>query len=262
MLILAHATFLCAGFCYLAALIAAFLPPRWALVPKALLIPALACNLVTVAVRYYQAWPMLPMHLGAEALPFCLGLLALAAVSGSQPGGRVVQRLVLGAIVCLMAAALCFPKDFYLPFLKSKTLLSHGFLWFGLFAKGSCALSAAWALCAWPFSSTVSDEARQPSAALQRSLRWAALGFGLWTVSMFCGELWCYLGWGTPVVWEDPALTLTMAGWFFYACVLHLHLAKTRNLQFRAIFVGIGGLLVLGLSCLPDFGPFRTPFLP
>lgn len=258
---LAQIAFLCAGLGYLAALSASFLPRRWALLSSVLLIPAVGCNLVAVGLRYFQAWPMLPMHLGAMALPLCLGLLAMFSGHGSIPGWPVARRISLAATVSLVIAALFFPKDFYLPFLKSKTLLAHAFLWFSLFAKGCCALSAAWALCAWPFGNAQAEGVR-PAVALQRSLRWAALGFGLWTVSMFCGELWCYLGWGTPVVWEDPALTLTMAGWFFYACVLHLHLARVWNLQARAVFVGLGGLLMLALSCLPDFGPFRLPVLP
>ncbi|MDD2465771.1 MAG: cytochrome c biogenesis protein CcsA [Desulfobulbus sp.] len=258
---LAQTFFICAGLCYLAALMAAFLPLRWSFLSRVLLIPALGCNLVTVGLRYYQAWPMLPMHLGPMALPLCLGLLMVFLGRASRPGERRVLRIILTTIVCLVTAAIFFPKDFYLPFLKSKTLIAHAFLWFALLAKGCCAISAAWALCAWPFVGDSSASLR-PAVALQSSLRWAALGFGLWTVSMFCGELWCYLGWGTPVVWEDPALTLTMAGWFFYACVLHLHLTKTWNLQARAIFVGLGGLLMLSLSCLPDFGPFRTLVMP
>lgn len=258
---LAQTTWFCAGLCYLASLMAAFLPQRWVFLSRILLLPALGCNLVIVALRYTQAWPMLPMHLGAVALPLCLGLLALRIGNGPEPGERMVWRLVLALLVALVVTSLAFPKDFYLPFLKSKTLLSHGFLWFALFAKACCVISAAWALCVWPLGDRWTDGLR-PTVALQKSLRWAALGFGLWTVSMFCGELWCYLGWGTPVVWEDPALTLTMAGWFFYACVLHLHLSKTWSQQARAIFVGLGGLVVLCLSCLPDFGPFRGLVMP
>lgn len=261
MIHLAQISFQCAGLCYLATLMAAFLPRRWSFISRVLLIPALGCNLVTVGVRYHLAWPMLPMHLGAMALPLCLGLLLLLLGNGSRPGERVVQRIILAATVSLVTAALFFPKDFYLPFLKSKTLLSHAFLWFSLFAKGCCVVSAAWALCSWPLGGGARDGLR-PAVSLQHSLRWAALGFGLWTLSMFCGELWCYLGWGTPVVWEDPALTLTMAGWFFYACVLHLHLSKAWNLQARSVCIGPGGLVVLSLTCLPDFGPFRALVLP
>ena len=258
---LALVFFQSAGFFYLIALAATFLPGRWTFIARVLLLPALACNLITIGLRYYRAWPMLPMHLGAMALPFCLGIMLLIVGSGRDSIQPRLQRLILMFIFGCVVGAVLFPKDFYLPFLKSRTLFSHAFLWFALFAKASCLLSGAWALCAWPFPSTTSPAFRS-SAMLQKSQRWAALGFGLWSLSMFCGELWCYLGWGSPVVWEDPALTLTMAGWFFYACVLHLHLSKAWSQEARAAFIGIGGVLVVFLSCLPDFGPFRAWGMP
>lgn len=218
-----------------------------------------AANLVVVLFRYHQAWPMLPMHLGAIALPLCLGFLAPFVAGSSLPRGQVVERILLALIVLLAGTALCFPKDFYLPFLKSKTLLSHSFLWFGLVGKGCFAVSATWALTALPLCWSTSCGQRLTDT-MHHCHRWAALGFALWTVSMFSGELWSYLGWGTPVVWEDPALTLTMAAWFFYACYLHLHLTRSWNPAARALYASLGGLAIIALTCVPDFGPFRVPF--
>jgi len=257
----ARITLQLAALFYLAAFVASWPVSTKRYVFPFLFLAALGCNSFTIYSRYMQSWPMLPMHLGALALPLCLALM-LAFLGGMRAFTHwFVLRLGLLLCVALIVVALLFPKDFYLPFLKSKTYLSHAFLWFALFAKGACAISALWALSAWPFA-TASPENIRPLTALKHSLGWAALGFGLWTISMFCGELWCYLGWGTPVVWQDPALTLTMAGWFFYACVLHLHLTKSWNLQLRAAFIGFGGLVVLAMSCLPDFGPFRPVVLP
>lgn len=224
-----------------------------------LLTLAVLANLAVVFLRYHQAWPMLPMHLGAVALPLCLGLLTPFAGSGQTPQGQAVRRILLALIVLLVGAALCFPKDFYLPFLKSKTLLAHGFLWFGLAGKACFTVSAAWAISGL-FLFRRTPERQGLTAAMHRCHRWAALGFTLWTLSMFAGELWSYLGWGTPVVWEDPALTLTMAAWFFYACLLHLHLTRAWTLRARTVYASLGGLLLLTLTCLPDFGPFRSPF--
>ena len=225
-----------------------------------LIAAAVSCNLAVVVLRDHQAWPMLPMHLGAVALPLCLGLLFFMVAASSESAlRRSVQRIVLSQIVVLVAAALCFPKDFYLPFLKSKTLLAHGFLWFGLVGKGCFCFSAAWALTALRFSCSAEGK-HQLAICVYRSLHWAVWGFALWTVSMFNGELWAYLGWGTPVVWDDPALTLTMAAWFFYACFLHLHLTGSWNLKARALYASLGGLVMLALTCLPDLGPFRVPF--
>ena len=260
MAITTHSLFQLAGALYGLALLAALMPGRRGPLTGFLLALALAANLAVVALRYHQAWPMLPMHLGAMALPLCLGLLLPWAAGGSGTSlEQAVRRILLVLIVLLVGTALCFPRDFYLPFLKSKTLLAHGFLWFGLIGKACFAVSAAWALASLPLFRHAAD--RQPqAAAMHRCQRWAALGFALWTVSMFTGELWSYLGWGTPVVWEDPALTLTMAAWFFYACQLHLHLTRAWSLRARALYASLGGLVLLALTCLPDFGPFRTPF--
>ena len=261
MMHLAHTAYQLAALSYLGAFVLLLLPSKRQLCIRFVLLFAVLANLVTVVVRYIQSWPMLPMHLSPVGISLCAGALILWFSWKTAPEDRVVHRIILGVLFLLMLATIFYPKDFYLPFLKSKTLLSHCFLWFSIFAKSCCLMSAAWALVAWPLQSKGGHGLR-PSIALQHSLRWAALGFCLWTLSMFCGELWCYLGWGTPVVWEDPALTLTMAGWFFYACVLHLHLTKAWNQTARAAFIGCGGLLVLGISCLPDFGPFRLLVMP
>lgn len=220
----------------------------------------LLCNLAALILRYHQAWPMLPMHLGAVALPFCLGVLVPVAGGSGHMASPAVRRLLLALMVLLTGAALLFPKDFYLPFLKSKTMLAHGFLWFGLAGRACFAASVAWAMFALLPTRRTSGSRPTQTIMMQQSHRWAALGFVLWTLSMFAGELWSYLGWGTPVVWEDPALTLTMAAWFFYACLLHLHLTRAWTLKARAGYASLGGLAILALTCLPDFGPYRSPF--
>ncbi len=256
----AHTAFQIAGALYGAAFLSSLLTSRRPIPVLLFFLPAVLVNILVVALRYHQAWPMLPMHLGPVALPLCLGLLYPFAAGDREPDlRRRVQQTLLGFMVLFVLLGLCFPKDFYLPFLQSKTLLAHGFLWFGLAGKACFVLSAIWALAALGAPRQASAHYRL-TAALQQSLRWAVWGFVLWTLSMFSGELWSYLGWGTPVVWEDPALTLTMAAWFFYACYLHLHLTRSWNPNARALYGSLGGLTLLALTCLPDLGPFRCPF--
>jgi ABC-type transport system involved in cytochrome c biogenesis permease subunit len=91
-------------------------------------------------------------------------------------------------------------------------------------------------------------------------MRWSVWGFAFWTLSMFSGELWSYLGWGTPVVWDDPAITTVMATWFYYAYLLHLHLTGSWDIRSRTIYAAVGAVVVLSLNCLPEWGPFRWPF--
>lgn len=255
-MITSHTAFQFAAVLYALALAAALASGKRSLPINLPLAAAIGCNLLAVGLRCHQAWPMLPMHLGPVALPLCLGLFYPLAARNCEPClRRPTQRILLAVIVLLTALALCFPKDFYLPFLKSKTLLAHGFLWFGVVGKACFILSAVWAA-----NALLPCQPSHAISAMGRSHRWAALGFSLWTASMFSGELWSYLGWGTPVVWEDPALTLTMAAWFFYGCLLHLHLTRSWSQTHRALYASLGGLVMLTLTCLPDLGPFRIPF--
>lgn len=161
---------------------------RWAAI---VILPAAFFNVLAVAHRYYQAWPLLPMHLGPVALPLCLALLYPFATRTTDPEryGLAVRRYLLALNLFLVLLTLLFPKDFYLPFIKSKSLFAHAFLWFGLFGKGCFAVSAVWALAVLTENGRGGSSA-EPTAAMNRSLFFAAWGFTLWTVAMFSGEIW------------------------------------------------------------------------
>ena len=257
----AHSAFQVAGILYTLAFVASFLPGRRQPFVLLALVTAILANSMVIVLRYHQAWPMLPMHLGPVALPLCLALLYPCATTkrDAEHSRIALRRSLLGINVVFILLALLFPKDFYLPFLKSKNLFAHAFLFFGILGKGCFTVSALWAMVALTSRSANSDRKEMP-AAMNRSLLFAAWGFILWTLSMFSGEIWSYLGWGTPVVWEDPAITTTMAAWFFYACCLHLHFSRSWSPAGRARLASYGGIAVLLLTCLADFGPFRSPF--
>jgi hypothetical protein len=260
-MISAHAAFEIAGSLYGLAFFSSLLPARRQLFVFPFLIAAILVNGLVVFLRYNQAWPMLPMHLAPVALPLCLALLyPMAARANDHDQHRsVVRRYLLGLNLFFIILALCFPKDFYLPFLKSKSLFAHAFLLFSVLGKGCFVVCGIWAAVALG-QDRAKAEKRETTTAMSRSLLFAAWGFVLWTLAMFSGEIWCYIGWGAPVVWEDAAITTTMAAWFFYACYLHLHFSRAWSQMSRAILASGGGFAVLILTCLPDFGPFRPLF--
>ncbi len=253
-----HSAFLLATGCYGLAFFLALISRR---LPVAyLLLVAILCNLLALVHRYLLAWPMLPMHLTPAAMPCCLGILWFCLSGGPTPERRRLRQALLLIITLIALLTLLFPKDFYLPFVRSRSLFAHSFLGFGVIGRSCLMLSMLWAglalwLALWP--GTGNSDLRPP---LERSLRWAALGFILFTLSLFSGEIWSYLGWGTPVVWEDAALVTTMALWFFYACYLHLHLTRSWSTRARAVYASAGGLLVSAFSLLPDFGPYHPLF--
>jgi hypothetical protein len=51
---------------------------------------------------------------------------------------------------------------------------------------------------------------------------------------------------------------MAMATWFFYICLLHLHLTGSWSARGRGVYTALGALLIL-LGSLPDLGPFRWP---
>jgi ABC-type transport system involved in cytochrome c biogenesis permease subunit len=213
------------------------------------LLAALTANAAAVVLRYQLAWPMLPMYLGPAALPLLLGMMTF--IVGRVDKSDRVRRLILILTLITTLTAILFPKDFYLPFLKSQGVSAHLFSLFGVTGRACFLVSAAWAVHHL-FSGS-------PAADL-RPMRWSVWGFAFWTLSMFSGELWSYLGWGTPVVWDDPAITTVMATWFYYACLLHLHLTGSWDIRSRTIYAAVGAVVVLSLNCLPEWGPFRWPF--
>jgi hypothetical protein len=146
-----------------------------------------------------------------------------------------------------------FPKDFYLPFLKTATFFSHCHLVFTILGKASLFISGLFAL---DYLLANKTGAYAPTS---RFILWLVLGFSFWTLSMFSGELWSYLGWGIPVVWDDAVIVTFMATWFFYIALLHLHLTGNFGAKGRAYFSAFGTLWLILVNCIPDLGPFRWP---
>jgi hypothetical protein len=235
-----------------------------------LLYPALIANAAAAVLRYQQAWPMLPMYLGPVALPLCLGCL-LFLIRQRDRRAALTRRIVVAQALVIAVAAVLFPKDYYLPFIKSQTVWAHLFFLFSVAGKGCFLVGAAWALVglrnkrqknaltqSTGHRSPITDH-RLPATDHQRTIRWTVWGFAFWTLAMFTGEMWSYLGWGTPVVWEDPAITTTMATWFFYICLLHLHLTGSWTARSRGIYAAAGALVIFVLNCMTELGPFRWP---
>ncbi len=253
---------------------------------------ALAFNGFAAALRYFQALPMLPMYLGPVALSFFMGVLTVAT-GPKNAAPPFVHRTLLSLTLGIAAASALFPKDYYLPFIKSQAPAAHLFFLFGVVGRGCFMMAAAWALAGLldkkarriqggHAAETEKNDGGEPRrgdkirnmqgklsvqqgfpisrSPLLHTTRWIVWGFGFFTFSMFSGELWSYLGWGTPVVWDDPAITTTMAIWFYYICWLHLHLTGTWSAQRRGIFAVCGAPAIFSLNLLPELGPFRWPF--
>jgi hypothetical protein len=209
-------------------------------------------GLACVLLRYWGAFPMTPLYMGTAAAAPVTALMGLVSI-GLRPQSRTlgVYRSLCFLVFLLGLSQALFPKDFYLPFLKTATLFSHAHLAFTILGKAALFLSGLWAL------NYIFESRRDPAADGSRFFLFLVLGFAFWTLSMFSGEVWSYLGWGLPVVWDDAVIVSYMATWFFYTGVMHLHLAGRFPPRLRAAFSAFGIVWLIVVNCLPDLGPLR-----
>lgn len=237
----------------LGAFILAWLPPprAWRAATLTWWASALAGG-VYAGLRYWMTWPMTPMFAsGVLFAPLLVPLGALALRHTEDPACTVViHRALIGSGLIVVVLGVCFPKDFYLPIIKTASPYAHGVLLFGALGRACLLLCAAWGIA-------VLSGCAAASSRLFQALTW---GFGCWTLSLFSGEVWSYSGWGVPVVWEDPSTLTAIATWFFGVGLIHLYLVGLFSPRIRAALAVLVGVLVLTFNGGPDLGPFRNPF--
>ena len=120
--------FLAAAMLYLISLIGAVWKKNT--LAKYLFYAGLLCNAVSLGLRYWICFPLLPLYQGAFFLPFVVGIIGIRYDifrSNLLPGFFIVTLLAWSAYLC--------PNDFYLPFLQFKTLFAHGFFLLGVVGK-------------------------------------------------------------------------------------------------------------------------------
>lgn len=229
--------------------------------PRVLLGAGLWLNLVFLGGRYRHAWPMTPLHEGAFFMPFFFGCAAAIVLFNGRREQKIaaVSGMALLMLSVFAWTGVFFPRDYYLPFLQTRTIFAHLFFLFGAAGKGCFFMVAAYAVVLLPICRQAEDSA---GAALLRPMhRWTVLSFALWTLSIFSGALWSYLGWGSPVVWDDPAIATAMGTWMLFSLLLHLPLTKLRSASGRA-FAALGGALwILIFNWLPELGQWSFPKL-
>ena len=242
--VIIHYFFLAAAILYLISLIMAAGKRK----PRAgyLFFSGLLCNAVSLALRYWICFPLLPLYQGPFFLPFTVGIIGIRSVifrSNVLPGFFIVTLLAWSAYL--------FPNDFYLPFLQFKTLFAHGFFLLGVLGRSMFLLAGTGAV-----QVLFSQNRTEQSKPMAQTVSW---GFVFWTLSVFAGAVWSWLGWGSPLIWDDPLVATTMATWLLYSLLLHLNLTRFSGERARAWFTLAGAVWVLCFNCVPELGPFRLP---
>ncbi|MFZ5453866.1 MAG: cytochrome c biogenesis protein CcsA [Thermodesulfobacteriota bacterium] len=208
----------------------------------------LLANAGSALLRLIKAWPLLCLYQEPFLLPLGLAVVTLWLARYRQKA-EAVKIIPLVALLAIIPVF--FPKDFFLPFLKSHSIFSHLFLGFGVAAR-SCFLAGA--VLAGAFLCAREKAAVPPGFA--NLLIW---GYVFLSLALFAGGTWSYAGWGTLVVWEDAMVLSFAATWFLYSAFLHLHLNGRWSLKWRAGFALAAGIIVVIFNYWPETGKFQPP---
>jgi ABC-type transport system involved in cytochrome c biogenesis permease subunit len=201
-----------AAACYLLAMLAAAVRPRWARPPLAL------------GVALQVGWSLwrgvlidfLPLTNKTES--FAAAALAVAAVGviAFRPA-RAYLLPVVAVVVAAATVALTFPQGLHWPppLMRTAWYPAHvplSFLAYGTWTAGAAA-GIAW----------FTDRDPAWLALLDRLGLWA---FALWSVSMICGGVWGVVAWGAWFLW-DPKVVWSVILWFHASTFVHVRLTPS-----------------------------------
>lgn len=212
----------------------------------------LLLNIASISLKLYLSWPMQSPFQEPFWLPAAMAVLAL----GAHRSGRPVlagHLMVLTAVLAIIAGL--FPNDYYLPFPRSNTIVAHIFLPMSVMGK-ACFYAAGVAALMFLAQHKETMEHDRARPFFGRFVVW---GFVIFTLSLFLAEIWSYLGWASPVIWNNATMTSTMAVWFYYGCFLHLYLLRAWPARRRAWFAIAGVPLLVVFTLLPETGGFKWP---
>lgn len=252
---LIHNFFLAGCILYAPAIIAGL--AGWKKMRNLFFLSAVAFILLSAAVRIYYNWPLMCLFQEPYFISLFIALIALyyLLVGEEERCGIIAGGLAAGGLAALLAVfTLLFPGDIYTSFVKTNSIFAYLFSVSSSLARAAYLSSAVLALGFLSDNIFAGKPLKEPAYGSVRNL--IIIGFASHSVSMFCGALWSYAGWGAPIQWESR-LFLGMVGvWFYYSFFLHLHLegGASRKTLLYASFAG--GLLAFVFTFLPDTGAF------
>ncbi len=210
------------------------------------LVLGLMLNGLSLVLRYWSFIPLMPLFQGPFFLPFAVGVMGLKSYVSEARRPFFLWLVASLAWVCYL-----FPNDFYLPYLQFKTPFAHGLFLFSIIGKALFLLAGETGLSLFLWQ----EKSGRPKEMATRLL-W---GFFFYTLSVFSGAVWSWLGWGCALVWDDPVIAVSMATWLLYALLLHLHLTRFSSPAAKALILTAGAGWIICAGVIPELGPFRTP---
>ncbi len=199
--------------------------------------------------RFHFAWPFLPMYVVTEQVAFLLGILWAAWFGLRRISCPRQLTFIALAMSSLTLSGAFFPKDYYLPDIRTATPWAHLFSWADATARalfiGASSEGAALLLLS----------KQRPS---NRYHPLAAAGLCLSSFAIVSGIFWSINTQGVPVSFSQPETLEFMLIWFLWLLVCHCAHTKIRN-DFYWLLVASAGLITLFITIRSCFGIWR-PF--
>ncbi len=209
-------------------------------------------NLISVSICLYHSLPLVPVF---QKSPFIPLVFAIVSIFFTKKEDRNILTLYITGTVCFLSILYSlFPKDYYLPFLQTKTVFAFLFFICAIIGINFYLLAGIMSL-----KKLISkDLIDLGQSTINKAIIW---GIFFQTISMFSGEIWSYIISGSPIVFKDASVLAYTSIWFYYIGFLHLYLLKKINIYQKNIFLITGIVIVFLFFLYPETGPFTIPGL-
>lgn len=246
-----HNFFLSGCLLYLPAAVAGL--AGWRTLRNLFFLSAVLFILLSAVVRFYYHWPLMCLFQEPYLISLFVALVAVYLYAKKDKASGIAVGVFSAA---LSVFTFLFPGDIYISFVKTNSWWAYLFSVSSSLSRAAYLSSGIVALMfLWQKNFTGNDAAMTlKKYGLVRNLIIA--GFAFHSLSMFCGALWSYVGWGAPIQWESRLFLGMIGVWFYYSFFLHLHLesgASRKTLLYAAF---AGGIFAFVFTFLPDTGVF------
>ena len=226
----------------------------WKMARNVFYLTAVTFVFLSAAARIYYNWPLMCLFQEPYLISLFIAVIAFCLCVRRNEKSAVA---VGGIAVAVSIFTLLFPGDIYTSFVKTNSLFAYLFSLFSSFARAAYLASAVLAalfLAAGRFGVDRLNHENDDDLLIRNLI---IAGFACQSAAMFCGGLWSYVGWGSPVPWESYLLPGMAGVWFYCSFYLHLHLAGGVSRRGILYAAALGGVLSFIFTFLPDTGTFN-----
>ena len=196
------------------------------------------CMGLNIFETYIDHWPYTPMYMNSRLIVLFLGTLC-PVLSLCGKWDSKAHGLFIGLTMLLFTSAtLFFPKDYYMPNIRSASIWSHLYSLADPLGRAIFIASA---------TDTVSGNTKSPLMEL---------AFTFFAIAIFSGMLFSINGLGTPISFHQPEVIGFMFIWFLCLLISHAQWTRFSPSLFKALHVSTALLTIL-VTIKFDLGVWR-----